>query len=87
MKYEIPTEFGYEKLLAGDMRGWSCIHTCDSCIFYDAKGDKWNSDWTCFRLTASVSPTIIDRLVEYGVITKIEAMDLLLRGGDELRDT
>ena len=76
MSYKIPKGINHRVLTEGHMGArWEC-EDCGPCIL----SDRTETNWTCFRLTSKISSDILERLVEYNVITKVEAMDLMLVG-------
>ena len=75
MSYELPIKDVYNTLLRADISNWECVHPCDVCMF----SDMTDIEWTCFRLTTTLSERILNRLIEHKVITKAEALDLMLK--------
>ena len=77
MKYKIPINIDYTMLRYAkhDHGTLVCDRACDGCILYPAPG------MGCAYYLKHINPIVLDRLAEAGVITKGEALDLLLEGG------
>ena len=85
MKYAIPKHITYDTLreIINDKRHTHyCGILCNDCLLKEPLGRQPGASLgTCIRLSKSLTSAVLGRLIEINVITKVEAMDLLLMNG------
>lgn len=80
MKYIVSKNVNYTTLSTLDllMHIETCVSLCTACIFYSE--DLPDHGGKCSITRREVTPTVLDRLIAEDIITKAEALDLLLKG-------
>lgn len=80
MEYDKFKELTYNDLKRENRANTDCIRArgCTTCPLKAPR----EGAWTCSLLQTTIHSEVLDRLIEHNVITKAEALDLMLDKGE-----